>query len=197
MSLADIIQKFDWASLALFVLFALPGFISMQVWDRIMPTGERPLKDSIPEAFAFGILTAAIALPGLVIANPSNPWAIYFSIFGALVVLPALLPFLLKWAILWLNRRSIILGPTHNSWDAVFLRREPLLVIVHLKDGRRIGGYYGPNSSAGLYPASGHLYLETLWKLDDDGNFVASVPRSRGIILRPEDYAFVELFSTR
>jgi uncharacterized protein DUF6338 len=110
-----------------------------------------------------------------------------------LIVLPALWPFPVKWCLSQLAASDVILKQARNGWDEAFLRREPLFVIVHLKDGRRIGGYYGYQSFAGVHPASGHLYLETLWTLDADGRFVAPVPDSRGIVLRPDDYHFVEL----
>jgi hypothetical protein len=89
---------------------------------------------------------------------------------------------------------NIVLYGYCNAWDDFFLRREPCWIIVHLKDGRRLGGWYGENSYAGLYPNSGHLSLEQLWRLDEDYKFVERVPQSRGIILRPDDYHFVELF---
>ena len=47
----------------------------------------------------------------------------------------------------------------------------------------------------GSIPCSGHLYLEQLWTLDAAGRFVAPVPDSRGLVLRPDDYHFLELFS--
>jgi hypothetical protein len=40
---------------------------------------------------------------------------------------------------------------------------------------------------------SGIEKLEALWTLDADGRFVAPVSDSRGIVLRPDDYHFVEL----
>ena len=48
-------------------------------------------------------------------------------------------------------------------------------------------------SFAGAVSRSGHLYLETLWKLDDDGTDSMHQFRSRGIVLRPDDYHFIEL----
>lgn len=108
-------------------------------------------------------------------------------------MLPALWPFALRWGLERLEAAEIILRRARNGWDAAFLRREPLFVIVHLQDGRRIGGYYGDRSFAGVHPASGHVYLETLWTLDEAGRFVEPIPDSRGIVLRPDDYHFIEL----
>jgi len=125
--------------------------------------------------------------------SPKSVWCLYGLLLLTLIALPAFWPFGLKWTLRFLSASDVILKQARNGWDEAFLRREPLFIIVHLKDGRRIGGYFGYQSFAGVYPASGHLYLEMLWALDADGKFVAPVPDSRGIVLRPDDYHFVEL----
>ena len=67
-------------------------------------------------------------------------------------------------------------------------------MIVHLPDGRRIGGYFGSKSYATLFPQSGHIYIEELWSLNEEtGAFETAVPDSNGIVLRPGDYHFVEI----
>lgn len=191
--LADFFKQFDWSWLGFFVLLVLPGFISIQVWTYIFPSAERPLKDEMSEALAFGVLNAAFVAPILVAWTPTDPKAVYFALVAGLVVLPVLWPFLLRWAIDVLQRFNIILIPSRSAWDYAFSSDRTFFVIVHLKDGRMIGGYYGENSFAGVYPSTGHIYLEELWTLDATGTFIAAVPDSAGIVLRPSDYAFVEL----
>jgi hypothetical protein len=66
--------------------------------------------------------------------------------------------------------------------------------VVHFKDGRKLGGKFGRNSYASAYPNPGHLYIEQLWRLDEDGRFLQELPRSMGVVLRPEDYHIVELY---
>ncbi len=193
MGLEDLFKDFGWPQLAIFIAFALPGFISLQIWRMISPAAERTLLDKLPEAIAFGVLNAVVAGPLIVLIAPTNIGIWYSSLVVGLLVLPVCWPFLLYRVLEALFRSSVILNPAHNSWDAAFLKREPFFVIVHLKDGRRIGGYYGPRSYAGVYPASGHLYLESLWSLAPDGRFMSPIPGSRGLVLRPEDYQFIEL----
>jgi hypothetical protein len=191
----DLLKEFDsYRTIALFVLFALPGFISLQVWRLLVPAAERDLKDIIPEALAFGVLNAVVGAPALLVFS-TTPIQAYGLAFLVLVVLPVLWPFVVREALAWLERADLILNRARTGWDAAFLRRKPYFVIVHLKDGRRIGGYYGTESYAGLHPCSGHLYLEQLWTLDAAGQFVAPVADSRGLVLRPDDYHFVELLS--
>lgn len=193
MGIDDLLKEFDSSKFLFFALLVLPGFISLRIWSLIVPTADRFLKDEIGEAIAFGILNFAIAGPIFVLWKPSTPSTLYVAIVVVLVVLPALWPFLIKWAINILQHLNLLLIPSKNAWDDVFLRRETYFVIVHLKDGRKIGGYYGEHSYAGVFPNSGHFYLEELWQLDAAGRFRNRIPDSSGIILRPDDYAFIEL----
>lgn len=194
MGLDDFLKQFDWHELAFLILFALPGFISLQIWSLIVPSSERSFADMLPEAIGFGVLNAMVAGPFVLLVAPTNPWALYFLLLVTLVGLPALWPFAVKATLRRLHRLNLILNPARNAWDAAFLSREPYFVIVHLKDGRRIGGYYGYGSYAGVHPSSGHLYLESIWGLDAEGKFTEAVSGSRGMILRPDDYHFIELF---
>ena len=151
----------------------------------IFPTSERQLKDQLGEAISFGILNAMVCAPLFLLLEPARPIALYTLAVLTLVVLPAIWPFPVRWLMRALQKLDVILIPSHSAWDDVFLRDEPYFVIVHLNDGGRVGGYYGPNSFAGLHPISGHLYFEQLWYLDEDGKFTSAVPDSRGLILRP------------
>jgi len=43
-------------------------------------------------------------------------------------------------------------------------------MIIHLKDGRRIGGRFDENSSASSFPAKEQIYIEEVWELDENEN---------------------------
>ena len=45
-------------------------------------------------------------------------------------------------------------------------------MIIHLKDGRRIGGRFDENSSASSFPAKEQIYIEEVWELDESGKFI-------------------------
>ena len=90
--------------------------------------------------------------------------------------------------------RHWLLGPHRFAWDNFFSRNEACWVVVHLKNGQLVGGYFGPGSYATVEPESGHLYLEELWRLDERGKFVGPVVDSRGALFRPLDYDWIEMF---
>lgn len=173
----------------------LPGFISIRVWELIVPTGGRPLKDVIFESIAFSVINAVLLYP--VIDKWSSTDNIYlFYVFTVLIFLfaPILWPLIAKKALNWAAAKNWILRRPKSGWDDFFSRRQACWIIAHLKDGRRIGGYYGAQSYATLYPQSGHIYIEELWHLDEEtGAFESAVSESGGIILRPDDYHFIEI----
>jgi Family of unknown function (DUF6338) len=164
------------------------------VWTQIVPSPERPLKDVIGEVIAFGVLNAAVVAPFIALLwYPKDQTSTYLAFVLGLVAMPTVWPFVLRGIVKVLRQADILLIPERTAWDFAFLKGDPYYVIVHLKDGRRLGGYFGRSSFAGLYPDSGHLYLQEVWSLDAQGAFVAVVPDTKGIILKPDDYHFVEL----
>jgi hypothetical protein len=184
----------DWP---LFVALVLPGFVSMRVYAMIHPVDHTPLKDSLLEAIALGILNAAVLWWAIaLLLTSTNFWTQYVLILLIFVIAPAIWPFAIDFAMKMASRTGLILPRAKTAWDNYFLRRERCWIIAHLKDGRRIGGYFGDQSYATLHPQSGHLYIEQLWEIDQDtGEFGDAVLASRGLLLRPEDYHFVELKS--
>jgi Family of unknown function (DUF6338) len=194
MSLPD---KLDLESLPLFVLLILPGFISMRVYSLIRPGDQPTLKDSLFEAVAYGTMNIGLM-----------SWAIYWfqltesiwikAVLAAMIlaIAPVFWPFALDRALEFSARKGLLNYRYKTAWDDFFSRRRPCWLIVHLSDGRRIGGVFSDKSYATLYPTPGHLFIEELWQVDQEsGEFVGDGPVSQGIILKPEDYRFVEIKS--
>jgi hypothetical protein len=69
-------------------------------------------------------------------------------------------------------------------------------VILHLRDGRRIGGFYGGNSYATEYPHEREIFLEEVWHLSDKGAFLGVVPSTSGIVVQGADIEFIEYKAT-
>lgn len=194
----------DSTHLFLFLIFVVPGFVSMHVYGLLRSRDKISLKDNIFEAIAFSLVNITLMIwavfplldtseKGLFNTSP----ALYYVLFlTVLLVTPSILAIILFKFLNFLADKNYILLRAQNAWDDFFLRREPCWVIVHLDDGRRIGGWYGDDSYASLYPHSGHIYLEELWMFDAQGNFSEKITGSRGIILRPEDYSMIEFFES-
>jgi hypothetical protein len=87
-----------------------------------------------------------------------------------------------------------VISPTKKPWDYFFGKRETLWVIVHLKDGIRVGGLYGPDSFASSHPVEEQIYIEQVWELNEKAEFIKPIPRSRGILIPCADVIALEFF---
>lgn len=202
--------SFDRFTLTVYVLLVLPGILSMKIFALIHPVERRNAGEQVLDALAFGMLNASVIFAALSL-GPSfglgrtiseflqlivmEPCAVFILVLVALVIAPGLWAIGARGLLLRLARKGWILRPYHSAFDAVFARGEPLFVVVHLRDGRRVAGLYGTESFAGLHPHSGHLYLEQLWSIDDQGRIGGPIPGSKGVIVRPDDYIVVEIIA--
>ena len=123
-------------TLALFLLLFIPGFISLKVYDLLIPGERRDFTRSLADAIAYSALNLG-ALIWLVVPVWSGrlpPWEWYMATFFLLVGMPA------PWPILFLQIRKVpivanrISSPNPRVWDDIFSKRTIYWVIVHLKD---------------------------------------------------------------
>lgn len=186
------LSEISWIRLLALVL---PGFISIRVYSLIHPSENKPLKDILLDAIAYSVLNAALlwflVQDYLLVSTPLLSWPVMVLVF---VLAPAGWPFLLNRLLISLAHRNIVLFRHRTGWDDFFSRRNPCWLRVHLHDGTVIAGYFGERSYATLFPQSGHLYMEQLWNVDaGTGEIQGEEPISAGIILKPDDYRFVEV----
>ncbi|HEX3685483.1 MAG TPA: DUF6338 family protein [Bryobacteraceae bacterium] len=183
-------------TLSLFLIFFLPGFISLKVYDLHVPGERRDFSKDAFDAVAYSALNfAALSwLIGLIRSGqlPLVWW--YISVLLVLVGCPVVWPLLF----LWLRRRpwiaNRIVSPHPRVWDTFFERRNPYWVIVHLKDQRRIAGLYGDKSHTSSSPADPEIYLEQVWKLDENDAFVEQIESTAGILIFGEEILALEFF---
>ncbi len=185
--------------LIVFAGFVLPGAISMYVYSLKIPQRDEKLKDKIIESVCFSILNFIIMIIPIKSAldlgfSGSNLIWSYLLLILSFVVAPAIWPYVLIRMLRWLENLGWISRRAKTSWDFVFQRETGCWMQITLKGGDRIGGKFDVNSYATAYPDTGHLFLEELWELDEEGTFVQPYPGRPGIVLRPEDYEYVLIY---
>jgi Family of unknown function (DUF6338) len=182
-----------------FLAFVVPGFISMQIYGQIRPRQRTTLKDNFLEAVSFGAINFLLLFfPIIWIMKPENfqqhPIYVWLATICIFLICPSAWP----WAMIWvqniLARWHLFLSASPTAWDHFFGPRKPCWVLVHISETRRVGGWFGKHSFASSYPEPGHLYIEELWEIGEDGGFLQKQDQSRGILLRPSDYQMVEFF---
>lgn len=185
--------------LSLFLTMVVPGFVSLKVWDLLVPSERRDFSKSLVDAVAYSAINFALLF--WLVAYVSRPDLFKESRFGYLTghfLLLFAFPVFWPVAMLWLMRTkfvsSFVVDPIQKPWDFVFAKREPAWVIVHLRNGGVIGGRYGARSFASSFPAPEQIFIEQIWALDERRNFVHRIERTKGVIVLGEDILAVEFF---
>ncbi len=192
--------------LALFILFFVPGFISIKVYDLMVPRESRDFSKSLFDAMGYSTLNFAALFPLIWLVAPHIAVVrtgnfnflqfvfVWFTVLVVMVFAPCCWPF----AYFGFSRFPFVakhfVNPIQKPWDYIFGKRIPFWIIVHLRDGQRIGGKFGSESFASSNPAEEQIYLEELWILDSDGRFQSKVERSKGILVMKEEIRAVEFF---
>jgi len=184
--------------LTLFLIFFLPGFVSLKIYDLMIPSARRDFSKSVFEvvgysALNFGALSWLIYLIHQNNFPSAHEFWYLFSLFWIMVGVPAL------WPLLYLVACSLpfigkyLIHPVPKPWDFVFRQKYSYWVIVHLKDGNKIGGRFDTNSFVSSDPAKEQIYLEEMWRLDGDNAFIEPVERTCGVIISEDNILAVEL----
>lgn len=184
-----------------FALFVLPGAISMYIFGLLVAQGDRLLKDRILEAICFSLLNFALCFwpiqflfrEGFLREYPLGAWLIALA---TLVIAPMIWPFAAHRLLRFAEARRLIAPQARTAWDDFFdAQRSGVWMQVILTDDTVVGGIFGQNSYASSFPEPGHLYIQELWEIDSAGRFVKQEIGSPGILLRPNDYLYVKVFS--
>lgn len=189
-------------SLYLLLLFFFPGFISLKVYDLLVPNEKRNFSHDFLEAVSYSILNLSLLIfllaPAFVFGWYENIWVFCVLAFLTLLVFPILWPILLH-SLIARNRffSKWLVSPVRRPWDWVFFQLESTWVIVHLHDGRKIGGIWGTRSYASSFPVKEQIYLEQIWQLDEKGKFIRPSKGSRGMILLGHNISSIEFFNNK
>ena len=185
--------------LTLFLIFVLPGFISIKIYDLMVPGERRDFSKSLLEAVSYSTLNFAVLFWLIALIQSGGFYRSHFVLYSLSVAVimvgaPASWPFLFLGLSTWRPIAKHFVHPIRKPWDYVFGRRESYWIIVHLQNGQRIGGWFGIESFASSDPADEQIYLEEVWILDEAGRFVSPVERSRGIIIVKQQIRAAEFF---
>jgi hypothetical protein len=184
-------------TLGLFLIFFIPGVITLKVYDLLIPGEQRDFSKSLFDAVAYSSLNFAVLLRLIALVRSDSLSALqwYTAMFFLLIGMPAVWPvvFLELRKVPWVARR--IASPNARVWDDIFAKRTPYWVIVHLKDQRRIGGLYAGKSYTSHSPAPPEIYLEQVWDVNEEGGFTGSmVEATSGILIMGSEILALEFF---
>ena len=188
--------------LVLFVL-VLPGILSLKMMSVLQPTkSDELLKNQLMEALAFGVFNAAfwILVDGDILTALSDPTdreshKRLYGLLGFLAIFctPLLWATMLHLILVFAEGQGWIVGRHKEAFDDFFSRRPSCWIMIYMKDGSQILGYFGDQSYATSYPNSGHLYLEKIVALDAFGAPAGIVEGSMGVVVNRDQYSYIEI----
>jgi len=187
-------------AIQLFILFVVPGFISIKFYELYFPSQQPDSSKQLIDAVSFGSLNFAfLYIPISIIEHSTIKTACPFAYYSFYIFVLLLAP--LAWVLIWRKIRmsnwfqSNAPHPTQKPWDFVFAQRKAYWVIVTLKNGQKIGGLYASNSFASSAPAPEQIYLEEAWQLNTDDRFDKKYEQTAGVIILSSEIITIELFT--
>jgi len=187
-------------SLIAVVLFFTPGFIAGKVFGLFFQRRDDSEKVKLLEYIALSCVNYAIWSWLLLLVWRNNLWETspYLALFGFLLVLlvsPVACGCILAFSVehSWAGRIASYLGmkppqPVGTAWEWFFRRHRNRRwwVIVRLKNGIMVYGFFGWNSYMGDDRQNGDLYLEAECSLSNDGK-LKILPDTGGVYLKFAD----------
>ncbi len=192
-------EFFNIEVLYLIILFFIPGFISIKIYDLLVPTEKRDFSKSTLEVISYSCINFALLFWILVLINKENFYENNeFWYFGLTIlvifIFPMIWPIILKYLLTSKLLKGRIIHPTPKAWDYLFSLGEPFWVLIHLKNGDLIGGLYGENSFASSFPNEQDLYLEKVWGVNENGEFIKEMEQTGGLLIKEQEIKFIEFF---
>ena len=187
-------------SIILFIAFVVPGFISIKVYDLLVPSETINSSKMIIDAIAYSSINYTILLIPILLIEINNINEIHknlymFFYFFTLFIFPIFLAIFWK----WLRSRDFIQKniphPTPKPWDYIFSQRKPYWIKVTLKDGTIIGGKYAEKSFTSSSPAKEQIYLEETWIINEDGGFERIKNETEGVIIVSDEISYIEFIN--
>ncbi len=190
----DILEK---EKLLLFVLFVIPGFVSLKFYELFFPSQKNESSKQLIDAVTYSCINYALMFyPIIWFFKDKNRNTFVSFVFYILILFIAPIIWVWVWKIIRNSDtfQKNMPHPIGKPWDYVFGLRRLNWVIVTLKDGTKIGGNYDSQSFSSSSPAIEQLYLEECWVINEDGGFERRREDSDGILILSNEIVTIEFF---
>lgn len=187
-----------WAvdKLFLFIAFVIPGFLSIKFYQLIFPGTIRNASDQLVDAIAYSCVNYALLFWAIIDVESNNLRQIHPTLYYLFYVFVLFVsPFLLVLAWKWLRTHDRFKGtaphPIGKPWDYVFGQKKPYWIVIHLKNGQKVGGKYAGKSFAASAPAEEQIFLEESWVVSEQGVLDRPMKQSAGILVMASEISYV------
>jgi hypothetical protein len=193
-------MPFDNDSIPTFLIFFIPGFISVKVYTMLMPSQKYNFGERLFETLAYSGLNYIVFFISVYLIfgerffRSNNEFGIILFIVFIAIVAPVL------WACLfyrlqknegWL--KEYVYYPPNSIWEKSFTANKGRFLTVTLKSGTVIAGRSGNKSLGFRMGDNQDIYIQECWTISNK-KFVAPVPDSKGVFISGTEIALVEFF---
>lgn len=185
--------------LPLAVAILIPGFVAMKVYSLLVPMEREVWSDQLLEVFAYGMVNYALLFwlaDAAGSLQSSEPTVSYLLGVVYLFVAPVLLAVAANSILRSDLLRPHVLHPVPTGWDHFFGKGESCWVLCRLKNGELVGGLYGTDSLASSHPREPDVYLQAVWRVDEQGRFQERIEGTAGMYVQVDDCRLIEFFET-
>lgn len=189
----------------------VPGFIYEAVLGKFIPRHLSTMRELVLlRLFSGTALNYAVCSPIIYLLTagslfPNSPAHQGLAWFGIVFVAPVILAVLTaelsqanaleRFIRHWPHQlRLRTISPIPTGWDWIFGRTDPCFVIVTLKDGSSVAGYFGLQSMASSDPTRRDIYLECQYVIRAHGEWV-EVAQSQGAFIDGSQITCIEFRS--
>ncbi len=188
------VDKIFWLS-----YFFLPGFIFLKAYKITIADGNLDFSKQVYEVFGYSLLNMIICSPlifWMINCNFLINYLISFIALNIYIIIfnPILLVFIYKKVSSSELFARYLITPNPQTWDQFFSQRKSYWVVVVLKNKTKIGGFYGTKSMVSNSPAQEDLYLEEVWKVDDNNKFIEKVEQTYGVLITKNEISFINFY---
>ena len=183
--------------LSLILVFVVPGFITLSVRSQFIT--DKAVPDNIDRFLSY--VTISMIYGTLVLRfvdatlYQESTWVFLLVLFGGPVCLGLLLGINIQRDLLRrsLNRLGLFpLHPSPTAWDWKFSRQDEQWVLVTLKNGDTISGFYGKESFSASNPDERDLYIHWIYDTDETGT--SSSPQEKGVYISAGEISTIEFW---
>lgn len=192
-------DSFTIDNILVFILFFLPGFLSVKFFQLVEPTGKIDIANSVFEIIGYSCLNHFI-FSWVIYLNIKYDWLykhntfFFLSLILVVIVGPILLSYCYyKISISKFFNKYATTGVS-TPWDDFFKLKKSCYVVITLKDEGKIGGYYGTQSSSSVYPKPNQIYIQDVWLVDEKNKFLKKKPKTFGIIINMDEAKYIEFY---
>jgi Family of unknown function (DUF6338) len=193
-------MNFSADDIPMFLLFFIPGFISMKVYNLLVPAYKVNFIDKLFETLAYSGLNYIFFILAIFkfADDPEfekeHPYIMIFAIMFIMAIMPVL------WALFFYRLAKsnsfskYIIYPATTAWQFTFVKKNSReKILVTFKNGTTKGGIFHKKSFGGKNAPNKDIFIEEEWQVEG-ARFIKPIHESKGVFISGDEIVTVEFY---